>query len=60
MTKYDVSSSLLFPAPVPRATNKVRVDSSQGLKTAPTRSKAEWPFLPWLRGPLSATVISAL
>jgi len=40
--------------------NQRVLDSSEGPSAPSSHSKVEWPLLPWPRGPLSATVISAL
>jgi len=52
VTKYDASIKPILPALSPST-----LDDATG---APVRAPSDWPLLPWPRGPLSASVISAL
>lgn len=60
VTKYDSTPKAMFAPPAPVRHR----ESSVAPKAEPTavtpRAPSDWPLLPWPRGPLSASVISAL
>jgi hypothetical protein len=59
VNRYDVSSKRLLTTPLRDVKNEVG-DIAEKSRPMSPRAKTEWPLLPWPRGPLSATVISAL